>query len=247
MTRKVQVVLQDDLNGAEPAHTVFFGLDGKAYEIDLTDQNAQALRDALAPWIAAARRASTAQIPSPRSKSGRSPDTVDIRRWAKENHIPVSDRGRISIDLRTRYEVAHSRLGWQRRRWPSSPDAPRRDTGRRRAGRGVQLVGTSPSRRWNLTYTRRRSGSRRQRCDPPCVGRLREGRDVSVTTACAVAGVSTTTFCDWVASGCRVFRMTIWLRRAWSPRSSGSPGVLSAYGDARLSSNQPAITRNAGV
>lgn len=105
--RKVQVILQDDIDGGEPAQTVFFSLDGKSYEIDLTEQNAQALRDAFAPWIAAARRTSTAAIPSPRSKPRRSTETVDIRRWAKENGIPVSDRGRISVDLRTRYEAAH--------------------------------------------------------------------------------------------------------------------------------------------
>ena len=107
MTRKVQVVLQDDLNGGEPAQTLSFSLEGRAYEIDLTEQNAQALRDALAPWIAAARHASIARIPQPRSRPGRASDTVDIRRWAKENGIPVSERGRISLDLRTRYEAAH--------------------------------------------------------------------------------------------------------------------------------------------
>ena len=105
--RKVQVVLQDDIDGSEPAKTVQFSLDGTAYEIDLGEQNAAALRDALAPWIAAARRASPGHIPSPRSKPRRSSETVDIRRWAKENDIPVSDRGRISVDLRTQYEAAH--------------------------------------------------------------------------------------------------------------------------------------------
>jgi hypothetical protein len=107
MVRKVQVVLQDDIDGGEPAQTVYFSLDGKTYEIDLTEQNAQALRDSFAPWIAAARRASTGLIPEPRSRPRRSVDSVDIRRWAKENQIPVSDRGRISLDLRTRYEAAH--------------------------------------------------------------------------------------------------------------------------------------------
>lgn len=105
--RKVHVVLQDDIDGGEPARTLYFSLEGKAYEIDLTEQNARALRDSLAPWIAAARRASTAQIPSQRSKPGRADDTVDIRRWARENDIQVRDRGRISVDLRTRYEAAH--------------------------------------------------------------------------------------------------------------------------------------------
>jgi hypothetical protein len=34
-------------------------------------------------------------------------DTADIRRWATENGIEVSTRGRISADLRARYEAAH--------------------------------------------------------------------------------------------------------------------------------------------
>ena len=105
--RKVLVVLQDDIDGGEPAQTVQFSLDGKTYEIDLSEQNAARLRDAVAPWIAAARRPSPRHIPSPRSKPRHSSDTVDIRRWAKENDIPVSDRGRISIDLRTQYEAVH--------------------------------------------------------------------------------------------------------------------------------------------
>ena len=104
--RKVQVILQDDIDGSEPAQTVNFALDGKAYEIDLTEEHAEELRDALAPWISAARPTSTTRNPKPRATSKRSTDTVDIRRWAKENDIPVSERGRISIDLRNRYEAA---------------------------------------------------------------------------------------------------------------------------------------------
>jgi hypothetical protein len=107
MVRRVQVVLQDDINGQEPAQTVFFSLDGKNYEIDLTEQNATELRAGLAPWIAAARRASTGLIPEPRSTPRRSADTVDIRRWAKDNDIPVRERGRISSEVRSRYAAAH--------------------------------------------------------------------------------------------------------------------------------------------
>ena len=105
--RKVQVVLQDDIDGGEPAQTVEFSLEGKAYEIDLTEGNVAALRDCLAPWIAAARPAPSGRVPSPRPRPGRASDTIDIRRWAKANNIPVSDRGRISVDLRTRYEASH--------------------------------------------------------------------------------------------------------------------------------------------
>ncbi|HYO17591.1 MAG TPA: Lsr2 family protein [Dermatophilaceae bacterium] len=105
--RKVQVVLQDDIDGSEPAQTVHFALDGTEYEIDLSEDHAAALRECLEPWIAGGRPATTSRIPEPRSRPRRSADTVDIRRWAEGNGIPVATRGRISVDLRSRYEAAH--------------------------------------------------------------------------------------------------------------------------------------------
>ncbi len=108
MARKVQILLEDDINGGEAAETVQFSLDGRAYEIDLSKDNAQALRDAFAPWIAAGRRAGGARPAEARPRAARrSQDTADIRAWAAENGIPVSSRGRISADLRARYEAAH--------------------------------------------------------------------------------------------------------------------------------------------
>lgn len=47
--------LIDDLDGQVANETVTFGLDGKSYEIDLSDANASKLRDALAVYVAAAR------------------------------------------------------------------------------------------------------------------------------------------------------------------------------------------------
>jgi hypothetical protein len=106
--RKVQVVLQDDIDGSEPAQTVHFALDGTDYEIDLAKEHAAELRHCLEPWIAAGRRADSQRIPAPRSKSQERPvKTADIRHWAEENGIPVATHGRISIDLRSRYEAAH--------------------------------------------------------------------------------------------------------------------------------------------
>lgn len=111
MVRKVQVVLEDDIDGGEAAETVSFALDGRPYEIDLNEANAAKLRDALAPWIASGRRAGTAPRTSesrPSRAPRRSRDSSDIRAWAAENGIAVSSRGRISSDLRAKYEAAHS-------------------------------------------------------------------------------------------------------------------------------------------
>ena len=57
MAQKIQILLIDDLDGSEAEGTVRFGLDGTDYEIDLNGEHARALRDALARYVHAARRA----------------------------------------------------------------------------------------------------------------------------------------------------------------------------------------------
>jgi len=57
VAQKIQTVFVDDLDGTEAEGTVRFGLDGAEYEIDLNAAHAEALREALAPYVSAARRA----------------------------------------------------------------------------------------------------------------------------------------------------------------------------------------------
>ena len=57
VAQKVQTLFIDDLDGSAADGTVRFSLDGTDYEIDLNSDHAQALRDALARYISAARRA----------------------------------------------------------------------------------------------------------------------------------------------------------------------------------------------
>lgn len=108
MARRVQVVFEDDIDGQEAQETLSFALDGRAYEIDLSGANAAKLRDVFAPWIAAGRRvgasSSTKSAPRRRSRSG---ESGEIRRWAAENGIEVSPRGRVSSAVRAKYEAAH--------------------------------------------------------------------------------------------------------------------------------------------
>ena len=52
-----EIRLVDDLDGEVADETVEFGVDGKNYEIDLSTANAKKLRDALAEFVASARRA----------------------------------------------------------------------------------------------------------------------------------------------------------------------------------------------
>ena len=55
MSRRTIVQLEDDLSGGAADESVTFALDGRSFEIDLNEKNAEALREALAPYIAAGR------------------------------------------------------------------------------------------------------------------------------------------------------------------------------------------------
>ena len=56
MAQRVQVLVTDDLDGGTADETLSFGLDGRAYEIDLNAKNAAKVRKLLASYIAAGRR-----------------------------------------------------------------------------------------------------------------------------------------------------------------------------------------------
>jgi hypothetical protein len=57
MAQQTTVRFVDDLDGSEASGTVDFGLDGRRYEIDLSEGNAARLREALAPFVGVARAA----------------------------------------------------------------------------------------------------------------------------------------------------------------------------------------------
>jgi hypothetical protein len=106
MAQKVHITLEDDLDGGDASETVAFGLDGRSYEIDLNNKNAKALRDALATYVAVARRAGgRAGGSKRRTQVGTS--AREIRDWARSNGHKVPDRGRIPSDVREAFEAAH--------------------------------------------------------------------------------------------------------------------------------------------
>src|SRR5689334_18358740 len=99
MAQRTLVILEDDYDGSEADETVSFGLEGVEYEIDLSSANAESLREALAPWVAHARRiGGRRRRAATRSASadGGGSATSDIRAWAQEQGYEVSSRGRVS-------------------------------------------------------------------------------------------------------------------------------------------------------
>jgi len=110
VAQKIVTHLVDDIDGGEATRTVTFTFDGKSYEIDLNDKNADTLAAALEPYIAAGRRTggSSARPGRVRRTSGsEGPSADDVRAWAKANGHHVSDRGRIAQNVRDAYDAAH--------------------------------------------------------------------------------------------------------------------------------------------
>ena len=107
MAQKVNIVLVDDLDGSEASETVSFALDGTSYEIDLNDKNAKALRAALASYVGHARKAGGTRRGRRSGSSNLGPSSKEIRDWARSNGYEVSDRGRVSAEIRQAFDAAH--------------------------------------------------------------------------------------------------------------------------------------------
>jgi hypothetical protein len=109
MAKKTVVLLEDDIDGSEATETLSFALDGSDYEIDLNEDHAKELRQALTRFTKAGRKVAGGRgRPAVRTKSSQAgPDAKTVRMWAAENGIPVNTRGRIQAEVIEKYEAAH--------------------------------------------------------------------------------------------------------------------------------------------
>ncbi|GAA2200851.1 Lsr2 family protein [Sinomonas flava] len=111
MAQKVQIILEDDIDGGKADETVRFSLDGSNYEIDLSSANAEKLRKALAEFISAGRKASVRGAAAPKARaasSSRNSDSAKIRQWARDNGYNVNARGRIQAEIQEAYHKANA-------------------------------------------------------------------------------------------------------------------------------------------
>ncbi|WP_433464009.1 histone-like nucleoid-structuring protein Lsr2 [Spirillospora sp. CA-128828] len=109
MAQQVRVTMTDDLDGSEASETVSFAVDGREYEIDLNEKNASELRSSLHAYMESGRRLKGTRRGKASSHKGASSRerSAEIREWAKNHGIKVSDRGRIPVNVIEQYEAAH--------------------------------------------------------------------------------------------------------------------------------------------
>lgn len=112
MARQTTVRFVDDLDGSEAEGTVSFALEGKTYEIDLSESNRERLVKSLEEFIAGARKAGGVATRTRRSSGSRpvggNATNAAIRKWATEQGMTVSERGRISKTVLDAYLEAGS-------------------------------------------------------------------------------------------------------------------------------------------
>lgn len=113
MAQKTRTYFIDDLTGdeipEEEAKTLRFSYDGVEYELDLSEESATKLNEAIQPFIGSARRVEGQ--PSAKSKgkvyTKGGPSLDEVRKWARENGYTVSDRGRVAATIVGAYNAAH--------------------------------------------------------------------------------------------------------------------------------------------
>jgi hypothetical protein len=107
MAKTVNVVITDDLDGSPDAETVSFGFGGHSYEIDLGPKNLAKLQKSLQPFIDAGRRTAHRRAAKPARATGARTDRAEVRSWATAHGLKVSERGRISAEVLSKYDAAH--------------------------------------------------------------------------------------------------------------------------------------------
>jgi len=114
MAQKTEIRYIDDLDGSDAVEAVKFALDGSDYEIDLSEGNAQRLRDGLAEFVGAARRVTRnrrrggntgGNVTASGRPAERRQQIQAIRDWARANGHQIADRGRIPATVIAAYET----------------------------------------------------------------------------------------------------------------------------------------------
>ncbi len=103
----------DDIDGVagDDVTEVRFAWDGTDYVIDLNGENRAIAEERFSPFIQHARRVTRATTsngsPGPRRNHHTRQRAIDIRAWAVEQGIDISERGRIPVSVQDRYDAAH--------------------------------------------------------------------------------------------------------------------------------------------
>jgi len=108
MAQKVVTTITDDIDGSAAEESLEFSWEGLEYRIDLSEKNADKFRKAMAPYLTAAQRVGGRARRAKAATARPASDAAAVRAWAVEHGYTVTDRGRISGEVRAAYEAANA-------------------------------------------------------------------------------------------------------------------------------------------
>ncbi|WP_371830162.1 histone-like nucleoid-structuring protein Lsr2 [Rhodococcoides kroppenstedtii] len=96
-------VVFDDFTGEPADRTVTVGFDGRWFELDLTEANAEYIESVLSGWAGRGRDATSGKPSTTRTAASRS-RSANIRSWAREQGWDLATRGRLPAEVVVAYE-----------------------------------------------------------------------------------------------------------------------------------------------
>lgn len=106
MTKRT--ILESDLSGAPDAIATRLGYDNAWYEVDLSREELNTLKEFLDTYFSVGRRVLAIETQRKRQVPQTTPEEREtIRAWAVEQGFEVADRGRIPKRIMTAYDKAH--------------------------------------------------------------------------------------------------------------------------------------------
>jgi hypothetical protein len=111
VAQKISVTFACDYDSREIPEgehmTRAFSLDGRDYEIDLCEKHSQKFDEVLSRFAEKARKVTNRVGKPKRRTTAHRQRSADIRHWAKQSGMDVSDRGRIPANVIAKYEANH--------------------------------------------------------------------------------------------------------------------------------------------
>jgi hypothetical protein len=111
VAQKISVTFACDYDSREIPEgehmTRAFSLDGRDYEIDLCEKHSQKFDEVLSRFAEKARKVTNRVGKPKRRTTAHRQRSAEIRSWAKQNGMDVSDRGRIPANVIAKFEANH--------------------------------------------------------------------------------------------------------------------------------------------
>lgn len=111
MAQKISVTFACDYDSREIPEgehmTRSFSLDGRDYEIDLCEKHSQKFDEVIGKFAEKARKVTGRGAKPKRRTTAHRQRSAEIRTWAKQSGMDVSDRGRIPAGVIAKYDANH--------------------------------------------------------------------------------------------------------------------------------------------